>query len=179
MAKRSVKKFFGIKILRKPFHSSDLGYFSETYRGSWLKRDFVQDSISMSRKKGTIRGLHQQKGKKVQAKLISVIKGSIQDYFVDLRPNSKTFGDYGSIKLDDKNNLCLFIPKGFAHGFISLKTNTIVSYKLDNYYSPKDEITILWNDPDISIKWPEKLKYTLSMKDKEGISLKKYLSELI
>ena len=178
MAKRSVKKFFGIKILRKPFHSSDLGYFSETYRDSWLKRDFVQDSISMSRKKGTIRGLHQQKGKKVQAKLISVIKGSIQDYFVDLRPNSKTFGDYGSIKLDDENNLCLFIPKGFAHGFISLKTNTIVSYKLDNYYSPKDEITILWNDPDISIKWPEKLKYTLSMKDKEGISLKKYLSEL-
>ena len=178
MAKRSVKKFFGIKILRKPFHSSDLGYFLETYRDSWLKRHFVQDSISMSRKKGTIRGLHQQKGKKVQAKLISVIKGSIQDYFVDLRPNSKTFGDYGSIKLDDENNLCLFIPKGFAHGFISLKTNTIVSYKLDNYYSPKDEITILWNDPDISIKWPEKLKYTLSMKDKEGISLKKYLSEL-
>ena len=178
MAKRSVKKFFGIKILRKPFHSSDLGYFSETYRDSWLKRDFVQDSISMSRKKGTIRGLHQQKGKKVQAKLISVIKGSIQDYFVDLRPNSKTFGDYGSIKLDDKNNLCLFIPKGFAHGFISLKTNTIISYKLDNYYSPKDEITILWNDPDISIKWPEKLQYTLSKQDEEGISLKNYLSEL-
>tara|TARA_B100001123_G_scaffold372035_1_gene435684 strand:+ start:37223 stop:37762 length:540 start_codon:yes stop_codon:yes gene_type:complete len=178
MAKRSIKKFFGIKILRKSFHSSDLGYFSETYRDSWLKREFVQDSISMSKKKGTIRGLHLQKGNKAQAKLISVLKGSIQDYFVDLRPNSKTFGDYGSIKLDEKNNLCLFIPQGFAHGFISLKTNTIVNYKLDNYYSPKDETTILWNDPDISIKWPKELNYTLSQKDEEGISLKKYLSEL-
>ena len=175
MSQKSIKSFIGVEILSRPNFSSDLGLFSETYRKSWLRSNFVQDSISISKKIGTLRGMHLQQGNFCQAKLITVLKGSIQDIFIDLRKGSATFCDYGSLEVSDINNKAIFLPKGFAHGFITLEENTIVSYKLDQYYSQEKEITIKWNDPDLGISWPKGLDYISSPKDLLGLSLEEYL----
>jgi len=133
--------------------------------------DIVQENISIS-KKYVLRGLHLQLYPKSQSKLISVIKGEILDIFVDCRKNSRTFGKYKKIKLKENDGKTLFIPKDFAHGFLSLKPNTIVSYLVDNFYSKKHERTILWNDKDINVKWPKISKdFIISDKDKKGINL--------
>ena len=175
MSKKPINSFQGVKTFSKVFHESTMGYFAETYKDAWLEETFLQDSVSLSKKAGTIRGLHFQKDNSAQGKLITVLEGSIQDYFVDLRINSPSFKDYGSIKISKLNNLALFIPRGFAHGFITLEPDTIVSYKLDNYYSPKNEVTISWDDPDLAINWPKNFTYSFSSKDLEGIKLKDFL----
>ena len=131
-----------------------------------IKNSFIQDNFSIS-KKNVLRGLHYQK-KKPQGKLIRVIKGKILDVAVDIRKNSKTFGKYQSFILSEDNCKQLWIPKNFAHGFISLSSNTIVNYKCTDFYDPKDQNTILWNDKDLKIKWPIK-KPIMSKKDKDGI----------
>jgi len=169
--------FHGIKILDKNIYTSDLGYFSTTYDSSSLNSIFVQDSISKSMKTGTIRGLHFQKFQHAQAKLISVIEGSIIDFFVDLRKDSSTFLSHGRIELNQKTTKSLFIPRGFAHGFITIKPNTTISYKLDNVYNPTFEETLLWNDPDVGIIWPEMKTYHLSPKDLKGKTLDVILQE--
>ena len=175
MVKRGINLIEDVKVLKRPYFSSSLGIFSETYRSSWLKNKFLQDSISISNDKGTIRGLHLQTGKFSQAKLVTVLRGSIQDIFVDLRKDSSTFCHYGSLKITEKNNKVLFLPRGFAHGFITLDANTLVSYKMDNHYSPENEITIKWDDADLNIDWPKNLDFTSSTKDSFGLSLKDYL----
>lgn len=128
---------------------------------------FVQDNQSISHK-GVLRGLHFQTGKNAQAKLVRVVQGAVLDIAVDLRPNSKTFGQHVSILLDNKNNKQLFIPRGFAHGFLTLADNTIFSYKCDNFYDKKAESGIIYNDCTLNIDWkfPED-QLILSDKDKE------------
>jgi len=175
MSKKGINFIEGVKVLTRPTFNSSLGVFSETYRSSWLKNKFVQDSISISKNKGTIRGMHLQTGRYSQAKLVSVLRGSIQDIFIDLRRNSSTFCDYGSLKISDANKKALLIPRGFAHGFITLETNTLVNYKLDNHYSPENEITINWDDPDLDISWTKNSRSALSPKDAIGLSLEEYL----
>ena len=124
--------------------------------------------------------MHFQKEDYSQAKLISVLKGSILDIVVDLRKNSKTFGKYIAVELNEKNKKMLFIPRSFAHGFLTLEDNTEIFYKCDNFYNPKSEIGIIWNDRDLNINWNFK-KYNIdeneliiSEKDKNNISFKEY-----
>jgi len=113
--------------------------------------DFVQDNLSTS-KKGVLRGLHYQV-KNPQGKFVKVIKGSVQDVIVDLRQLSPTFGKYFSIVLSSKNNLALWVPPGFAHGFLSLSEDTQFFYKVTNDYSPENERCLFWNDPELNIDW--------------------------
>lgn len=134
------------------------GCFMEKYNASefiksGISQTFVQDNFSIS-KKNVIRGLHFQKKPFPQGKLVSVIKGSIFDVAVDIRKESDTFGKWFGIELSEENNTALWIPEGFAHGFASLEEDTVVYYKTTNYYSRDHETGIIWNDPDIAIKWP-------------------------
>jgi dTDP-4-dehydrorhamnose 3,5-epimerase len=112
----------------------------------------VQDNQSYSTK-GVLRGLHFQTGESAQAKLVRVIKGEVLDVAIDLRADSKTFGQHFSLRISDKNNLQLFIPRGFAHGFIVLSDNAIFQYKCDNYYDKAAEGGIHYADPDLNIDW--------------------------
>jgi len=129
--------------------------------------NFVQDNQSTS-SKGVLRGLHFQAGKYAQAKLVRTIKGSVLDVCVDIRQDSKTFGQHFSIILNDKNLKQLYIPRGFAHGFLVLEGDTIFSYKCDNYYHKPSESGIRYNDKDLNIDWgfPEN-QLILSEKDKQ------------
>lgn len=137
------------------------------YEATDFKVDFVQDNLSTS-SKGVLRGLHFQTGNYAQAKLVSVIKGSVLDVCVDIRKDSKTFGQHFSIKLEDKAKKQLFVPRGFAHGFLVLEDETIFSYKCDNYYNKEAESGIIYNDPYLNINWgiPES-ELILSEKDKQ------------
>lgn len=148
------------------------GVFLESYRknkfkeGTGLDIDFVQDNQSVSTR-GVLRGLHFQGGDHAQAKLVRVIYGEVLDVVVDLRPNSPTFKSSFSILLNDINHHQLFIPQGFAHGFLTLSEISVFSYKCDRYYSPGAESGILYKDPDLAIDWgiPHE-DFILSEKDK-------------
>jgi dTDP-4-dehydrorhamnose 3,5-epimerase len=148
-----------IKIL--PFVHKDIrGFFSEDYNKKDFSKfgiidNFIQDNVSFSRYKNTIRGLHFQLKPFAQSKLLKVINGSIYDVFIDLREKSPTYGEFGSYNLST-NDGWIYIPEGFAHGFCTLEDNTIVSYKVNQYYNKKSELGILWNDPFFSIDWPLK-----------------------
>tara|TARA_B100000989_G_C19507854_1_gene457353 strand:+ start:234 stop:806 length:573 start_codon:yes stop_codon:yes gene_type:complete len=131
----------------------------------------VQENISYSRKH-TLRGLHFQRGKFSQSKIISVLKGSILDVVVDIRADSKTFSKWVSYILDDKLNESIFVPHGFAHGFLALEDYTKVSYKVDKPYNKKSECSIIWNDPNLMIDWSVN-NPILSKKDSEAFSLEK------
>lgn len=150
------------------------GSFMETYNEQKFPADvhFVQDNQSTSQK-GVLRGLHFQKGEYAQAKLVRVIRGEVLDIAVDIRPNSETFGQHFSIVLNDQNNKQLFVPRGFAHGFIVLKDDTIFAYKCDNFYNKEAESGIMYNDPDIAIDWMlNEDEILLSDKDKQLSNLK-------
>jgi dTDP-4-dehydrorhamnose 3,5-epimerase len=128
---------------------------------------FVQDNLSSSAK-NVLRGLHFQRGEYSQAKLVQVLRGAVLDVVVDLRPESPTFGRHFSMELSEKDHKMLFIPKGMAHGFLSLEDNTLFSYKCDAYYHPGSEGGIIYNDPDLSIDWGvSEDKLILSDKDRE------------
>ncbi|WP_299393655.1 dTDP-4-dehydrorhamnose 3,5-epimerase [uncultured Gelidibacter sp.] len=149
------------------------GYFFESFNKkdfqhhTGLTIDFIQDNQSLSQK-GVLRGLHFQKGDLAQAKLLRVIKGSVLDVAVDIRPQSETFGQHITMVLSEENNTQLFIPRGFAHGFLVLEENTIFSYKCDNYYDKASESGIIFNDKTLNINWqfPES-ELIISEKDKE------------
>lgn len=128
------------------FHQKD---FTEK---TGLEINFVQDNQSTS-SYGVLRGLHLQMGEEGQAKLVRVVKGEVLDVVVDVRPDSKTFGEHFKIHLSAENNKQLFIPRGFAHGFISLAEESIFAYKCDNYYNPKAEAGIQFNDATLQIDW--------------------------
>ncbi|MCL4134126.1 UNVERIFIED_CONTAM: hypothetical protein GTU68_026355 [Idotea baltica] len=132
-----------------------------------LKINFVQDNQSISQK-GALRGLHLQKEEFAQAKLIRVIKGKVLDVAVDVRKNSRTYGEHFSVELSEENNKQLFIPRGFLHGFATLEDDTIFSYKCDNYYNINKEDGVIYNDKDLNIDWRlDKEEIILSEKDKK------------
>ena len=163
--------FSEIEIFKKIQFNSEIGHFTNLFETSWLSKNFVQDSVSFSKLKGTIKGFHFQKKPFDQAKLVSVIQGSILDIFIDLRQDSKTFLDHGSMTLKEGNSNIIYIPRGFAHGYISLEDNTLIHYKLDNHYSPDHEETILWSDPSLAVEFPHMDRYHLSAKDKNGLTI--------
>ena len=148
----------GPMIVEPRVFGDERGYFFESFREDDFKAnvadiDFVQDNESLSARRGVLRGLHFQKGDAAQAKLVRVVKGSVQDVAVDLRPSSPTFGRYVSVILSGENKLMFYIPRGFAHGFAVLEDDTIFQYKCDNYYDPASEGSIRWNDPTIGVEW--------------------------
>jgi dTDP-4-dehydrorhamnose 3,5-epimerase len=143
------------------------GYFKEVEKFKVLKKKFIFDCFSYS-KKNTLRGLHLQT-KKSQAKIITVVHGKILDVAVDLRKKSPTYGKYFSIEISDNSDFSIFIPAGFAHGFLCLSKNCAVYYKCTNYRDKKSEKTIKWNDKSLNIKWPIK-RPILSKKDALGMN---------
>ena len=143
------------------------GYFKEVEKLKVLKKKFIFDCFSYS-KKNTLRGLHLQTNKS-QAKIITVVHGKILDVAVDLRKKSPTYGKYFSIEISDNSDFSIFIPAGFAHGFLCLSKNCAVYYKCTNYRDKKSEKTIKWNDKSLNIKWPIK-KPILSKKDALGMN---------
>ena len=162
----------GCFVLKPRIYEDDRGYFFESFNQKKFadaigtKISFVQDNESFSYK-GVLRGLHYQTGRYAQAKLVRVIKGRILDVAVDLRKSSSTFGKYFSIELSESNKKQLFIPKGFAHGFLVLSDTAIFSYKCDNFYDKASEAGIIYNDPTLAIDWefPES-KMLLSERDR-------------
>jgi dTDP-4-dehydrorhamnose 3,5-epimerase len=147
-------------VLIKSAKFSDVrGYFMETYsREPFLREgidaEFVQDNESLSVRTGTLRGLHFQREPAAQAKLVRVIQGSVFDVAVDIRPASPTCGRWCGASLTAEGHEQLFVPRGFAHGFVTLEPNTIVAYKVDAPYTPAAEGGIRWNDPSLKIDWP-------------------------
>ena len=167
----------GVVIIEPRVFGDDRGYFFE----SWSQKDFdelvrpvrfVQDNESKSRY-GVLRGLHFQKGKDAQSKLVRVVKGRVLDVAVDIRKGSPTFGQYVSVELTADNHRQFFIPRGFAHGFVVLSEEAVFQYKCDNLYAPLAEGALAWNDPDICIDWgvPEE-RIILSPKDRSHPLLK-------
>ena len=167
----------GIVVIKPNFIKDKRGHFVETYNKSKFKScigkiDFVQDNESKS-SKGVLRGLHFQKPPFEQSKLVRVICGKVLDVAVDLRKNSKTYGKYESVILSSENKKQFFIPRGFAHGFITLSKNVILNYKVDNYYSLDHEDGINFNDPILDINWMiDYDNIIVSKKDKELPNLK-------
>lgn len=151
-------KLKGCFILQPQVFKDKRGYFIESHNQKafnealGLEIDFVQDNESQS-SKGVLRGLHYQVGDYAQAKLVRVIKGKVLDVVVDLRSKSPTFGEHVSVELTDENKTQIFIPRGFAHGFLVLEDETIFSYKCDNFYNKEAETGIIYNDEDLGIDW--------------------------
>lgn len=154
--KRIETNIEGLCIISPTVFKDDRGFFLESYnKKDFLEinilDEFVQDNHSKS-KRGVLRGLHFQKNFP-QGKLIRVVRGSVFDVVVDLRNDSKTFGKWYGVELSEENKLMLYIPKGFAHGFLSLEDDTEILYKSTDYYNPKDEAGIMWNDKIINVDW--------------------------
>lgn len=146
-------------------------YCERQFADEGLNTKWVQTSSSINIKTGTLRGLHFQRNPSTEIKLIRCIKGSIWDVIVDLRVNSKTFGKWFGIKLSDKNYSMMYVPKGLAHGFISLEDNSEILYFTSEFYNPRSEEILLWNDKNININWPIP-PVIISKKDKNGKTLK-------
>ena len=148
----------GCYIIEPKVFADDRGYFMESFnentfqKGTETSTHFVQDNQSFS-SKGVLRGLHYQAGEHAQAKLIRVLSGEVLDIAVDIRPNSKTYGKHVSIVLSGENQKQLFIPKGFAHGFLVLSKTATFFYKCDNFYNKESEGGIIYNDPTLNINW--------------------------
>lgn len=158
----------GLLILKPKVFNDERGFFLESfnkkrYEEVGIKLEFVQDNHSKS-SKGVLRGLHFQKTKP-QGKLVRVVKGKVFDVAVDLRKGSPTFGQWKSVILSDENKIQFWVPPGFAHGFLVLSDTADFEYKCTEYYDSDDEGSLLWNDPELNIPWPEK-KPKISKKDK-------------
>ncbi len=165
------------KVLPKRF-GDERGYFSEVYNAKVFESEiapgvaFSQDNESLSSATGTIRGLHFQAGLYAQGKLVRVLAGSLLDVAVDLRQSSPTFGQSIAVTLSAAAGDQLWIPAGFAHGFCTLEPNTVIGYKASGFYDPESDRTLAWDDPDLSINWPEVAdSETLSAKDAVGLKL--------
>ncbi|ATV36027.1 dTDP-4-dehydrorhamnose 3,5-epimerase [Fusobacterium pseudoperiodonticum] len=177
-------KIKNLLLIEPKVFEDSRGFFMEIYNYNTFKElgidnIFVQDNISKS-SKGVLRGLHFQKDEYAQAKLVYVLRGAVLDITVDLRENSEAFGKYVAVELNDKNKRMLFIPRGFAHGFLTLEDDTEFIYKCDNFYNPKSEVGIIWNDADLNIDWNldkyniKEEELVISEKDKKNITFEKY-----
>lgn len=169
-------KFSGLVIYKRKTFTDKRGYFRELFLKKNLNKKFVFDYYSLS-KKNVLRGLHLQL-KKPQGKLITVLSGKIFDVALDCRPKSKTFGQFYTLELSEKENTSLYIPEGFAHGFCSLANNTLLHYRCTNYRDKNSETGIYWKDKDLGINWPKK-KFFVSSKDKKNILFKNFLESKI
>lgn len=160
----------GVILVTPKVFGDGRGFFMETYKKeefekAGIRGEFVQDNHSKSTK-GVLRGLHFQKEPYSQAKLVRCLKGELLDVAVDLRDGSPTYGKHVSVVLSEKNRQIIYVPRGFAHGFLVLSKEAEFVYKADNRYSPESEGGVMWNDPDLNIKWPIK-NPVLSEKDKK------------
>jgi dTDP-4-dehydrorhamnose 3,5-epimerase len=140
--------------------ADERGYFSETFRDNWFKENvaplnFVQENQSLSRNKGVLRGLHFQTEPFAQGKLVRCVAGAIFDVAIDIRHGSPNFGKWVAATLTADEGNQLWVPPGFLHGFCTLEADTVVSYKVTNYYSKANDAGVAWDDPDIRVKWPE------------------------
>lgn len=168
----------GLILVEPKLFEDERGYFYESYRRQIFEKngiepEFVQDNHVKS-VKGVIRALHFQKEPYAQGKLIRVIKGSIYDVAVDLRPGSKTFGQYAGVELSAANHKMFYVPAGFAHGYCSLEDSEVL-YKVSGIYAPEYEGGIIWNDPGIGVQWPELgMDYIVSAKDQKLPTLQQY-----
>lgn len=173
----------GLLIYTPKIFNDNRGYFTETYnqkvfQEAGIPSVWVQDNLSLSRK-NVLRGLHFQKNPFAQAKLVSIVKGAAFDVAVDLRPSSKTYGKWFGIELNDKELKYLYIPRGFAHGFLSLSDETCFSYKVDQFYAATSDAGIHYADPEINIQWPVPHdKLTLSAKDLALPTLSQFTANL-
>ena len=161
----------GVYIIEPTVFGDERGYFFESYNEERFRSEtgidvhFVQDNESRS-KRGVLRGLHFQKKPYAQAKLVRVVQGKVLDVVVDIRKESPTFGKHIAVELSGDNHRQLFIPKGFAHGYVVMEDDTVFQYKCDEFYHPEAEGGIAWNDPDIGIDWGVPLEQViLSAKD--------------
>ena len=166
-------------IIKPKVFEDARGYFFESYNEDVFKRsginlNFIQDNQSLSNA-GVLRGLHFQAPPFAQGKLVRVITGAVLDVAVDIRKNSPTYGQNVTIELNEENKTMFYIPPGFAHGFLTLRDNTIFSYKCTNLYNKASEGTVLWNDKDINIDWNIE-KPILSEKDLVGTPFKEFVS---
>ena len=171
----------GLFIIKPTVFDDSRGYFLESYNKTNYERvigevKFVQENQSKSHK-GVLRGLHFQKPPHTQSKLVHCVEGTVLDVALDLRKNSKTFGHFETTVLSDENKEQLFIPRGFAHGFVVLSETAIFSYKVDNYYNPDSESGIIWNDHDLNIDWKiNKAEIRVSEKDSKLSTFNNFLS---
>ncbi|CRH38744.1 dTDP-4-dehydrorhamnose 3,5-epimerase [Pantoea ananatis] len=167
-------KIADVKIIQPAVYGDDRGFFLETFEKRRYQElletqlEFVQDNYSRSGRH-VLRGLHFQKTEP-QGKLVRVVRGEVFDVAVDIRPGSPTFGQWESILLSEENKTQLWIPPGLAHGFVVLSDVADFEYKCTQYYNPKDEACLMWNDPDVAIQWPVE-QPILSVKDQQGLSL--------
>ena len=160
------------QIIKPKCHADGRGWFSETFRETWLRdlglgSRFVQDNQSYSKRAGTLRGLHFQIPPRSQAKLIIVLRGRILDVAVDLRRGSPTFGRHVTIEISADTGQQVYIPVGFAHGYLTLEDDVMLMYKVSDYYAPALDGGIRWDDPDIAIPWPMN-QADLIVSDKDG-----------
>ncbi len=171
-------KLEGVVIIEPDVFGDHRGFFMESWSQKKMEEaglfyNFVQDNHSMSSVKGTLRGIHFQKGDKAQAKLVRCVKGSVLDVAVDLRHESPTYKQWVAVELSAENFKQLLIPRGFGHGFVTLTDEVEFLYKADNYYAPEADGGIRWNDPEIGVEWGVE-NPILSTKDRAN----KYLREL-
>ena len=164
-------RFKDLLIVKQKNNFDRRGLLRETFNDKFLKKKFNFEYCTTSQK-NVLRGFHFQTKFK-QSKYVNVLKGKILDVVIDLRKNSKTFGKSFKIILSKKNALGLYIPAGFAHAYYSFENENIIYYKLDNYYAPKYESGIIYNDQELNIKWPKK-KMLISIKDKNLLSFKEF-----
>ena len=169
----------GLFIFKPKVFEDARGYFFESYNQNAFKEaglnlNFVQDNQSLSQK-GVLRGLHFQNSPHAQGTLVRVITGGVLDVAVDIRKKSPTYGKWFGLELTEKNKWMMYIPEGFAHGFLTLEDNTVFSYKCTNFYNKASEHCILWNDTDININW-NVTNPLLSEKDLQGKFIKDFKS---
>ncbi len=166
------------EVCLKP-HKDNRGFFMRSFDKNIFEKyglnyNWVQENHSRSGKKGTLRGLHFQLPPHSETKLIRCIRGKILDVFVDLRKNSKSFGEWGSVELSEENQKMILLPKGIAHGFCTMADETEILYKVDEFYTPHAEMGIKWNDKDLDIDWPTNSPI-LSEKDQNNIRLSSFI----
>lgn len=169
-------------VIEPRIFKDERGYFLETYsERKWREQlphfNWVQDNLSVS-SKGTLRGLHLQRGADAQTKLVRASTGEVLDVIVDLRPESPSFKQHFSVQLSSENQKQLLVPRGFAHGFLVLSESATFEYKCDNFYAPQSECGVRYNDPALGISWPElECEFVLSAKDQVLPVLSDFLAQ--
>ncbi|EFU74057.1 dTDP-4-dehydrorhamnose 3,5-epimerase [Enterococcus italicus] len=181
--KVTATKLTDVKIIEPVVFGDHRGFFTESYSDKDFKEagidfDFIQDNHSLSTEPGVLRGLHFQKGQAAQTKLIRVVTGAVLDVIVDIRKGSPTYGEWEGYILSASNHRQLLVPKGYAHGFVTLTDNVNFLYKCDNYYNAEADGGIAFDDPELAITWPiDQSKAILSEKDKHHPTLKEFEAE--